>query len=426
MNINNAISYLEKFNNPKLTLGLKNIQALMDALGNPQDNLKIIHIAGTNGKGSVSQFIGNILVAAGYKVGTFTSPYLVKINEQMTINSKEITDEAFSQLVSDLMPIIDQLHEQQIFPSYFEIVTAIAILYFSHQEVDFVLLEVGLGGAYDATNVISASIASVITKISIDHTDYLGNTLESIATEKAGIIKKTGLVISPVQQPKVNEILKKRCIDMGASLNFARTDHIKILSCDEDGTFFELDGMKYQTKLIGEHQAYNCCIALKVIECLQERSVVSISPQQILQGIYTARWAGRIEKISNNPSFFIDGAHNVDGVTALKNALKNIKSTYKIAVIGILADKEVDKILKIICDEFNEVIVTKPDNPRSLDVDILADKVKAYVPRVHCEEDVEKATQKAMDIANTKINSCVVAFGSLYMIGAVRHYLLKK
>lgn len=426
MDIKTTVSYLKNFNNPKFTLGLKNIKILMNEIGNPQDSLQIIHVAGTNGKGSVCQFISSILAAGGYRVGTFTSPYLVKMNEQLTINGAEISDEELAGLISQFIPVIEGLQANNIFPSYFEIVTAMALQYFYQQQVDFVVLEVGLGGAFDATNVISTSAASVITKISIDHTDYLGNTLTSIGAEKAGIIKNKGLVISPVQHPDVMKILEERCKETGASLNLARTDKIKVLSCNEEGTVFECDGVRYHTRLIGEHQAYNCSIALKAIKCLREHSTLSVSDEQIRQGVLGARWPGRFEKISDRPPVFIDGAHNVDGASALKNVLKNSKSHYKIAILGILADKEVDKILEIICGEFDEIFVTKPDNPRALDIDILADKVRAYVPKVHCEKDINKAAQRAIDAANAARDSCVVAFGSLYMIGSVRQYLQEK
>lgn len=419
-----ALTYLEEFNSSHIELGLENIRRLMEVLKNPQDKLKIIHIGGTNGKGSTSQFINHVLQSGGYSVGVYSSPHLITPRETIRIKGEDISKESFLAYVERVTEVAKVLREEGNSPSHFEIMTAVAFLYFYEKKVDFVILEVGLGGRLDATNVIKQSVVSVLTKIAIDHKDFLGDTLESIAEQKAGIIKPNDLVVMPMQEPVVMQVISSTCKQKKARLEWVDTSQIHEVSVSQDGTSFRLGENTYTLQMIGAHQAYNCSIALKVIECLKQRGIISITDEEIGEGISQARWEGRFEKLSNKPLIFIDGAHNVDGINALAKTIDALEKCYTIGIVGILKDKEVDDMLKIICPKFDVLIVTRPNNPRAMDEKILADQIKAYRSIVYEVRGIEDALKQAVELATIQEESQIIAFGSLYMIGDVRRQII--
>ena len=281
--------YLQQLNTGKIRLGLKNIMRLMERIGNPERELKIIHIAGTNGKGSTSQMISSMLQQAGYKVGVYNSPHLITPCECICINDQQITTEQFDYYLEEVGKVAKQLEEEEIVASFFEILTAVALLYFKEQALDFVILEVGLGGSLDATNVIEKSLLSVITKISIDHKDILGDNLVSITEQKVGIIKSKGLVVTPIQEQVVNEVISRVSNEQGAGVIWMNPTEIEVLEVNEQGTRFKNKGTTYQLGLIGKHQAYNASLALKVIETLKIQNIIEIDDEEIKQGLYEAR-----------------------------------------------------------------------------------------------------------------------------------------
>lgn len=407
-------------------MAIKNMRELMQRLGNPQKELKVIHIGGTNGKGSVSQIISSSLQKAGYRVGVFTSPHLINPEERMRINNKDISHSKFEEYSKQVHQEIERLREEDIDICYFEILTAIGLLYFKEEAVDFVVLEVGLGGRLDATNIIESSVASIITKISIDHKDYLGDTLPSIAAEKAGIIKPKGLLITPIQEQCINEVMLAKSQVMEAEIIWMNPENIKVISVDEKGTTFKNEKIAYKTQLIGEHQAYNASLAICTIKVLREKQIISISDEQIQEGVYEAKWAGRFEKVYDKPTVFLDGAHNVDGIKALKNTLKYFNHAYTIGLVGILQDKEVDEMLELIENTFELVIVTQPDNVRAMPAEELARKIKNTQQQVEVIPDIKEAIDKALELAKNKVDSQVIGFGSLYMIGDIKQILLGK
>lgn len=403
-----------------MKLGLETIRVLINRLGNPDRQLQIIHIAGTNGKGSVSQMTSSILQEAGYLVGVFNSPHLITPEECIRINDVQITREQFESYIEKLRITVEDLKRENIFPSYFEVLTALALMYFKDQGVDFVLLEVGLGGALDATNVIENSLVSVLTKIAKDHTDFLGDTLEAITRQKTGIIKPNGLVVTPIQQNCVNDVIEQACDQAKAQLHWMDPSQLEVIMVGESGSVFELKGIRYETQLIGTHQAYNGALAIEVIYTLREKEVIRVTDQQIKEGIVKAKWQGRFEKISDNPKVFIDGAHNADGIKALADTIGHLKKSYTIGIVGILRDKEVDQMLETIAPYFDYLIATEPCNPRAMKAEELAEKILKYGAQVEAISEVEKAIKRGLQLAQMNRESQIIAFGSLYMIGKVR------
>lgn len=426
MTTEEVLTYLEGVNGKDIKLGLIQIKALMEKINRPDEKLKIIHITGTNGKGSVSQFISQILQQAGYTVGCFNSPYFEIPNECIRINDEMISEDELIDYMKYMEPHIKELQKEGLEPSGFEILTALALLYFCEKEVDFVILEVGLGGLLDATNVINKSLVSVITKISVDHKDFLGDTLTAIATQKAGIIKQKGLVIAPEQEQEVMHVIDEVCHMKGAHLEWMKPDLIKEITVQEEGTAFKIGDIPYKLQMIGSHQAYNCGLAIKVIEVLREKKVLKVSDEQIQKGVYKAKWAGRFEKMSNKPKIFIDGAHNLDGIKSLAQTMKQLNKCYSIGIIGILKDKEVEEMLSVICPYFDALIVTTPNNPRAMAAEVLAEKIKSYSCKVYVDIEVEDALEHAIHLAAGYNEAQIIGFGSLYMIGTLRKLLIQK
>lgn len=421
-----AIGYLEGVNGKDIKLGLEQIEELMKKINRPDEKLQIIHIAGTNGKGSVSQFISQILHQAGYIVGCFNSPYFEVPNECVRINNEMISDDELIYYMNRLEPSIKVLRKENLGPSGFEILTALALWYFYEKKVDFVILEVGLGGALDATNVINKSLVSVLTKIAVDHKDFLGDTLEAIALQKAGIIKPNSLVIAPEQDEVVMKVIHETCHHQGVKLEWMKPTQIKEVVVNEEGTAFEIEGVNYKLQMIGIHQAYNCALALKVVNVLKERNVISVTNEQIKQGVYKAKWPGRWERMLTCPNVFIDGAHNVDGIKSLAQTMEQLKKSYNIGIVGILRDKEVDEMLSIICPQFDVMIVTTPNNSRAIAAEVLAEKIKQYPCEVYIDSKIKNALEHALHLAKSQIEAQVVGFGSLYMIGTLRQLLVQK
>lgn len=417
-------TYLKGANGKDIKLGLMQIKALMEKLNRPDDKLKIMHITGTNGKGSVTQFVNQILQQAGYTVGCFNSPYFEIPNECIRINDEMISDSELTQEMESIEPHIKALQKEGIEPSGFEILTALALQYFYKKEVDFVILEVGLGGCLDATNVINQSLVSVITKISVDHKDLLGETVEAIAIQKAGIIKQKGLVIATEQEQDAKYAIEEVCRIKQAHVEWMKRDSIKEIVVKEEGTTFKIGNIPYHIQMIGRHQAYNCGLAIKIVEILREKQVIEVNRAQIQKGVYKAKWEGRFEKIADKPKIFIDGAHNLDGIKSLADTMKQLKKCYSIGIMGVLRDKEVEEMLSVIYPLFDVLIATAPHHPRAMAAEVLAEKMKCYPCKVYVHQDMHKALEHALHLAVDDSEVQIIGFGSLYMIGALRHLLI--
>lgn len=425
MNYQESLKYIEETHKFGIRLGLDNMTKLLELLGNPQDKLKIIHVAGTNGKGSTCSFITSILKESGYKVGLYTSPFLETFTERIRVNGENIPQEDVARIVTLIKEKIEQMvSEGYSYPTEFEIVTTMAFYYYCEQGVDFVALEVGLGGRYDATNIIKESEVSVICSISLDHVNILGDTIAKIAYEKGGIIKENGCAIVYDQSNEGKDVIKQICSEKNAKYIEVKFNDIKIKKSDIYSQVYDatIMGEKYkdlEIKLIGDHQINNSILALSVIKHLVENNNLNISEENIRKGLINTKWPGRIEKIKENPIFIIDGAHNEDGAKSLAKALdKNFKDKNLTILIGMLEDKDIDGVLEILMPRFNKAVVTTPDSPRAISSEILKEKISKYVSNVVEKKEIEDAVNYTL--RNASEDDIIISAGSLYMIGAVR------
>lgn len=431
MDYQEALKYISNSHKFGMKLGLETTEKLMEKLGNPQNGLKIIHVAGTNGKGSVCSFIAKILEKSGYKVGLFTSPFLEVFNERIRINGKNISDEQIAKAISEIKVRVEKMIEEGYSsPTEFELVTAMAFLIYKWEKVDYVVLEVGLGGRYDSTNIIKEPLISVITSISLDHTKVLGDTIEKISYEKGGIIKENSAVVVYSQSENAENVLKNIAKEKNTDYIEAKFDSIAIIKNDINSQKFNFTIGKKSFKnmeinLIGEHQVKNCITAINAIEYLRKSNKIeNITDESIKLGIKETKWPGRVEKIMENPTFIIDGAHNEDGAKSLKNVIdKNFKNKKLILMIGMLEDKDIDSVLDILVPSFTKIIVTEPNNPRKISANKLKKKIEKYTKHVESVDNIEDALKRTIEISDK--DSVIISAGSLYMIGEVRTLMRK-
>ena len=413
MNKLESSAYLASLNIDKMRFGLKAITELLARLGNPQNSYKTILIAGTNGKGSTAAMTSSILSSAGYKVGLYTSPHLVDVRERIVINGEKISLKEFNQTIADV--------KDRIQPpvTYFEFLTAVAFVYFQRQKVDIAVLEVGLGGRLDATNVCKP-LVSVITNIAFDHTDYLGNTLNSIAREKAGIIKQKGICITAAKQKKVVDVLRDVCQRRRAKFYCLGRD-IKIKK-QKDG-FFTYQGFNRNLKnlkipLQGDHQLSNAALALAAIE-LCEKKGFSIADTAIYAGLKNTHWEARLEVLQNQPLFLLDGAHNPAGISVLCRTLKKDFSYRRLILIfGSLADKDYRRMLQKIIPLTSIIILTQLKTKRAVSVNDIMETVKKMGYPAIVTENVKQAIERAQAMANKQDLIC--ATGSFYLAGEIK------
>lgn len=428
MTYEEALAFLRDLTKFGYNLGLGRITQLLHLLGNPQDRLKVIHIGGTNGKGSTSAMVTSILKAAGYRVGLFSSPHLHRYTERMTINGQEIPETAVASLMTEIRPLLEKMVQEGFeHPTEFEVNTALALLYFAREKVDFAVLEVGLGGAIDSTNVVNPLVA-VITNVGMDHMDYLGNTLEEITEVKGGIIKPGCQVVTGTDKEEVVRILEDICRDKEARLwRLGKDFQVELISNTLDGVTFSFygNGVGYQAlqvPLLGEHQAVNGAIAVVTIRCLATYGY-QIPTEAIYEGLKRVHWPARLEIVKRCPLVLIDGAHNVDGARTLRKALEQLFTYGKlILVIGMLADKEREKVLELLAPLADALVVTRPNSPRAENWEELASLGSRYVKEVIVQPDIHDAIEEALAMAGAEDLVCIT--GSLYMVAEARGYLL--
>lgn len=417
MNYEQAIEYIHSINWQFCKPGLERVSSLCDMLGNPQDSLKFIHVAGTNGKGSFCAMTDSILRHAGYRVGLFTSPYIVEFNERMRINGENISDAELVELVEQVKPFADKMQDK---PTEFELITAIAFLYFAKHKCDFVVLECGLGGRLDATNIIKAPILSVITGIALDHTSILGDTTEKIAAEKAGIIKKGCPVLWCGNDASAERVIRQAAIELKAD-EFYLVDRstLSLRQMTLDGTVFDFGEYKnLSLNLLGTYQPQNASNVLSAIEIIKNQGV-SIPKTAVEKGLSTVSWKARFEIISSNPLFIADGAHNPEGIDAAIEGISTYFKDEKVGIItGVMADKDYNYMAKRIASVAKQVFCLTPDNPRALPSSEYAKLFNSLgVGNLACPS-VDSAVKSAVDWAR-KENCPVICLGSLYMYGDI-------
>lgn len=429
MNYREAMDFLKDLTKFGMNFGLERILKLMELLDNPHTGQKVVHVGGTNGKGSTSAMIASMCQAAGFKVGLFTSPHLHAYTERIRINGEQISEERIAQLLTRLRPLLEQMvAEGYEHPTEFEVSTALALLHFYEQQVDLSVVEVGLGGAIDSTNVVHPLVA-VITNVAMDHMDYLGETIAEIARVKAGIVKYGTKVVTAVNKPEAWEILVGKCRKENAELiKVGRDVTWEELEVTGRGSRFNLQGIGRDyhdlfIPLVGRHQFVNAATAVTAVELLGHYGL-HVSEKAIRSGLATVSWPARLEMVRKSPQVLVDAAHNVDGAATLHDALTTIYEYQDlILVIGMLSDKEREKVLAMLAPLARAIVVTRPNSPRSGDWHIMAQEAQKYCPNVCTVENIAQAVDKGLSLAGE--NDIVCVTGSFYMVAEARNWLLR-
>lgn len=403
--------------------GLDRIKILLERLGNPEKSLRCIHVAGTNGKGTVCSFLASVLKEAGYKTGLYTSPYIVDFRERIRVDGEMISESALEEVTETVKTEIEKLRREDVIITEFEAVTAAAFLYYKNTGCDFVVLETGLGGRFDATNVIERPLASVIVSISLDHINILGNTISEIAYEKCGIIKNSCPVVTNSAQPSdALRMIKEQSEMRNSELYVADVSSIRVLDESVSGSNIFYSGRSVFVPFPGKHQTENCINALTVIDLLKEQGI-AISEKAIREGIAKTRNPARCEIISEKPLVILDGCHNEDSAKALCSVMeKHLKDKKITAVMGMMADKDIDKVLYLMLPYFDKVYTVTPSNPRAINSDELAEKIKRLGGKAVAYDDVHKAFSDAF---NNIGDDVLLVCGSLYLCSDIYGYAKK-
>ena len=417
----NDIHNLHKFSH---NLGLDRMKLFLQKLGNPQRNLKFIHVAGTNGKGSTTTMIASVLMEQGLKVGKYTSPCMMDFRERITINDEMIPKQTLVALMEKISPMAKEMEEELEAPREFEMITAIALCYYAQQQCDIVVLEVGIGGRFDATNAIDMSMISVIAPIGLDHTQYLGETVSEIAFEKCGIIKRGNIVVTnPYQTPEAMTVIKNQCVQMGSTQIIPQDAQLIVEKMDCVGSQFVYRGHTLTLTMVGTHQIGNAITAIEAIFALEKYGII-ISFQNIENGLKKAYIPARMEILKvGKKTLILDGAHNPHGMTAIKKALSQLGMIDVVGVIGMVQDKNCQASLDIITPMFTRVITTMSDSPRSIDSNVLMSMVQPENCN-HVEETQDYKT--ALSMALSAEENTVLVTGSLYLVANMRRTILEE
>lgn len=416
MTYNEALEYIHSVSNFFCKPGLERISELCRGLGDPQRDLKFIHVAGTNGKGSVCSMTESILRAAGYRVGLYTSPYVLNFNERMRVNGENIPNERLSELTEHVKAVAEKMEDS---PTEFELITAIAFLYFKEEKCDIVVLEVGMGGRLDATNIIESPLLSVITGIAIDHTAFLGSTVEQIAGEKAGIIKQGGRVIFGGEDSCAEAVIAEEAKKMNATLYKTDYTRLNVTSQSLEGTTFNYKGRHdLRLSLLGNYQPKNAAIVLEITDILNELGI-AIPEGAIEAGLANASWRARFEIISKNPTVIFDGAHNPQGIAAAVDSIKTYFKDKRVVIVsGVLRDKDYEVIASSLSQVASAVYTVTPDNPRALSAKEYADVINSNnTEAIPCQSIIEAI--EAGILRAREDGTSLFCLGSLYTYGDV-------
>lgn len=431
MTYNQAIDYIMSRRKFQKSNGHERIERLLYLLGDPHKSLKFIHVVGTNGKGSVSTAMSYILKNAGYKTGLFTSPYIVEFGERIQINNTYISHEDIASLTALIKDKTDLMETEELYPTVFEVTTALALLYFAKKGADIVILEAGIGGQHDSTNVIPSPLECIFMSISLDHTEMLGDTVEKIAKEKSGIIKKGSAVISypdsgadfgyiPQSKDAIS-VIESKCREEGCQLILPDTKKLQVISSDISGSVFVYDNLKITTRLSGTHQIANMITATEAMKKLRDFGF-NISDENIVRGIYTFTIPGRMEVVSQKPLIILDGGHNEGCIKALKAMAEKYLTDKKITLLmSFMKDKDYTSALSVIAPLADNIIFTLTDPIRGEDPQVLSEKATAYCRNVFSIKDPAEAYSKALSL--TDENSALIVTGSFYLVSDIRNML---
>ena len=424
--IDRAVGFYHSLERFGMQPGLDRITALCDALGHPERQFRCVHVAGTNGKGTVCTEISNILREAGVKSGLYTSPYVLDFRERIQINNCMISEPDLISITDEVIKAVLFLNQQEIYPTEFEAVTAAAFLYFAKNKCKIVVLETGLGGRFDATNIITNPVVSVITSISLDHVRILGNTVAEIAFEKCGIIKPLCHCVADASNPaEARQVITDACLQRGSYLFEAVPDEMfETLSSDINGTMIKYRGKEIRIPFVGQHQVRNAAVAIKACEVIGVNGI-DITLTHIKKGLESSFIPARTEIISFNPTVLLDGSHNDDSTKALADVIHKYLPDKRIfAVMGMMADKDCKKALLNLSGCFSKVIAVTPSNPRAMQ----AEDFCRLLLEAGFDASVQQDPKKAIDEAIAKISEydALIVCGSLYLASDVREYLIKK
>ena len=431
MTYNSAIEYIMSRRKFQKSNGHERIQRLLELLGNPHKELKFIHVAGTNGKGSVSTAMSYILKDAGYKTGLFTSPYIVEFGERIQIDNTYISHSDIASLTALIKEKTDLMENENLYPTVFEVTTALALLYFAKEKCDIVILEAGIGGEHDSTNVIPSPLECIFMSISLDHTEMLGDTITEIATEKSGIIKKGSAVISYPDKgedfgfiPQTTEaldVIRNRCQSAGSVLYLPDTGKLQIISSDINGSEFIYDSLRITTKLCGSHQIANMITAVTAMKKLRDFDF-DISDDNIIKGIYNFIIPGRMEIASEDPLTILDGGHNEGCLRSLRAMADAYLQDKKITLLmSFMKDKDYATALEIIAPISENIIFTVTDPIRGEAPEVLAETAKPYCKNIFCFEDPAEGYRKALSLTDS--HSALIVTGSFYLVSDIRNII---
>lgn len=422
MSYADALDYIHHVAWRGSNLGLERTRELLERIGNPQKQLKFIHVAGTNGKGSTCSMIANTLSIAGYNTGLYISPFITRFNERMQMNGQMISDETLAEITAFVKPHADAMADH---PTEFELITVIAFEYFFRSKADVIVLEVGMGGELDSTNVIDKPELAIITNIGLDHTQELGPTIADIARAKAGIIKPGCDVLIYDQNPEADEIFKSACREKGAELTVTKHERITNVSVSLDALKFDCEPYGALTcGLVGTYQAKNAAVVITAIELLQNKGW-NISAEQLKSGLASVRWPARFEILMRKPVFVADGGHNPQGIQAVAASLiehfPNRKITF---LIGVMADKDISHMIDSLAPLASGFVTVTPNNPRALSADVLAAMLQGRGCSAISCGSVGEGVSRAIELAGS--DGVVCALGSLYLLGDVRTAILQR
>lgn len=414
MTYDNALEYIHSFLKFGSKPGLERILALLEKLGNPQKNLRIVHVAGTNGKGSISTMLSNIFIADGKKTGLFTSPYIIDFCERIQVNGEMIPHEKLAEETAKIRPIVEELNSVGIEPTEFEIITAMAFDYYNQENCDIVVLEVGLGGLLDSTNVVEKPLASVITSISFDHTEILGNTLTEIAEQKCGIIKSDSVTVAyPLQELEVIRKIRQRAGEKNNRLVVPDLSLMEIAECTFEKTVVKYKDNQFTLRLFGEHQIYN------MLTAVETAFAVGVDAESIQKGIENTSMPARVEFLDKRT--VLDGGHNESGTKMMSKVLSLFENN--IVVVSMMADKDVENSVKNLSTNSKIMIATECSNPRAMKADELKKICSKYCNEVYSIADPFEAIDKADEL---KGDNLLAVCGSLYLASEVREHLKTK
>ena len=419
MNYKETLDYINSVRLNQWKLGLSRTRELLQRLGDPQKDLKFVHVGGTNGKGSTCAMLESVLRAAGFRTGIFPSPFIEEFRERIQVNGEMISEDDLCRITGMVKAEADSMDDE---PSHFEIVTAIGMLYFKMMKCDMVVLEVGLGGEFDATNIIEPPETAVLTNIGFDHTDYLGNTLAEIARTKAGIIKTGSPAVAYPNVPEVMDVLEGICAERGCELRVADFGRLSIKNADLSGQMIRWESycggdadLNFRMPLLGDHQANNAAVALTVIEVLKEKGW-EIPDDAVIRGMESVSWPARFELLGIDPVFILDGGHNLQCAEAVAGAVRRYLPDTKVTLLmGMLADKDYKAVVDMLLPLAEQCYTVTPDSSRALPGEELARLIRSRGKEAVSFDDTEAAVRTCLSGERP-----VLAFGSLYMAGEVR------